>query len=230
MFVETSNVKGAVAEQAIVLAATKLHVPVWRPAAEHGRCDVVLEIGERFWRVQVKWGRLSKAQDVVVVYCSTSRHTATHGYVRTTYSEQEVDLIGVYCGELERCFLVPISVAAGRYVLHLRLRPPLNGQRACINLAEDFEFDGAIAQLGERRRGTAEVAGSSPASSISSPLTVGCDSFRDHFGYWLDQAAKGGHMLITRHGRPLARLIPPADQLPLPATGQPEEPEPQPPR
>jgi prevent-host-death family protein len=48
-------------------------------------------------------------------------------------------------------------------------------------------------------------------------MTVGWDSFRDHFGYWLDQAAKGEHMLITRRGKPLARLIPPADQLAMSA-------------
>jgi hypothetical protein len=51
-----SNVKGAIAEQAIVLAATKLRVPVWRPVSEHGRADLVLEIGGQLWRVQVKWG------------------------------------------------------------------------------------------------------------------------------------------------------------------------------
>jgi hypothetical protein len=46
-----SNVKGAVAEQAIVLAATKLRVPVWRPIGAHGRADLALEIGGRLLRV-----------------------------------------------------------------------------------------------------------------------------------------------------------------------------------
>ena len=216
---ENPNTKGAVAEQAIVLKAMKLGVPVLRPVAEHGRTDLVLEIGDRLWRVQCKWGRLSKARDVVVVHCGTSRHTPTNGYVRTTYSEKEIELVGAYCGELEHCFLIPISVAAGRYAIHLRLTPPLNAQRACINLAEDFDFEGAIAQLGERRRGTAEVVGSSPTSSTSSPLPVGCDSFRDHFGYWLDQATKGEHLMITRHGRPVGQLVPPPAQLALPTAG-----------
>jgi ribosomal protein L16/L10AE len=45
MFVMNSNVKQAVAEQAIALAATKLGVPVLRPVAEHGRTDLALEIG-----------------------------------------------------------------------------------------------------------------------------------------------------------------------------------------
>ena len=203
----STNTKGAVAEQAIVLAATKLTVPVLRPVADHGRADLALDVGGRLWRVQVKWGKLSKASDVVLIHTSTSRYTP-HGYVRTTYTAREIDLIGVYCEELDRCFLIPISVAAGRYAVQLRVKPARNAQRACINLADDFDFEGAIAQLGERRRGTAEVAGSSPASSTSSPVAVGCDSFRDRFGYWLDRAVRGEHFLITRRGKPLAKLIP----------------------
>jgi PD-(D/E)XK nuclease superfamily protein len=62
----SSNTKGAIAEQAIVFAATKLHVPVWKPTSEHGRVDLLLEIGGRLQRVQVKWGRLSKRRDVVM--------------------------------------------------------------------------------------------------------------------------------------------------------------------
>ena len=216
MFVESPNVKGAVAEQAIVLAATRLQVPVLRPIAEHGRCDLALDIGDRLWRVQCKWGRLAKARDVIIAHTGTSRLTPS-GYIRGTYTEAEVDLFGVYCGELDRCFLLPVSVAADKYAVQLRLVPPLNGQRACINLAEDFEFEGAIAQLGERRRGTAEVAGSSPASSINSPLQVGCEDFRDHLGYWMEEAAKGEHLLVTRRGKPLVRVSAAVTPLPLSA-------------
>src|SRR5712671_3762696 len=159
-----SNVKGAVAEQAIVLAATKLQIPVLRPVSEHGRYDLALEIGDRLWRVQCKWGRLTERGDAVGVHLFSCRCTP-NGYVRTGYTQDEIDAIGVYCGELDRCFLVPISAVSGQQTIQLRLTPARNGQQACITLADDFDFDGAIAQLGERRRGTAEVAGSSPASS-----------------------------------------------------------------
>ncbi|HEY2435621.1 MAG TPA: group I intron-associated PD-(D/E)XK endonuclease, partial [Solirubrobacteraceae bacterium] len=63
------------AEQAIVLAATKLNVPVLRPVADHGRADLALDIGGHLWRVQVKSGQLSKASDVVIVRTSTNRYT-----------------------------------------------------------------------------------------------------------------------------------------------------------
>jgi prevent-host-death family protein len=102
------------------------------------------------------------------------------------------------------------ALVSGKHQQHLRLTPPRNGQRACITRAEDFAFEGATAQLGERRRGTAEVVGSSPTSSTSrdQPLTVGSNPFRDQLGYWMDRVAAGEEVVITRHGKPRVRLSP----------------------
>src|SRR5437764_12037823 len=184
----STNVKGAIAEQAIALAAVRLHVPVWRPASEHSRADLVLEIGGRLLRVQCKWGRLSPDGNAVVVRVGTSRHSP-NGYIRTTYSAHEVELFGIYAGDLNRCFLVPVSVCAGKHQVHLRLRPARNGQKSCITLADDFDFAGAIAQLGERSAGSRKVAGSNPASSTPRErpvIATGYDDFRVRLAYWLD--------------------------------------------
>jgi prevent-host-death family protein len=212
MFVLSGNAKGLIAEIEIRLAAVRAGVPVLSPS-EHARYDLAFDVGGRIWRVQCKWGRLGPNRDVVTV-TSGSFRLSSAGCVRTTYCEDEVDLFGVYCGAIDRCFLLPISLVAGRSQIQLRLTPPRNSQRACINLAEDFAFDGAIAQLGERCHGMAEVVGSSPTSSTSSPtdglVTVGANRFRDEFGYWMDRVAGGEHVLITRHGRPRIRLSPAA--------------------
>jgi hypothetical protein len=118
----------------------------------------------------------------------------------------------VYCGELDRCFLLPVEAIAGQHGLHLRLTPPRNGQRACITLAEEFAFEGAVAQLGERRAGSAKVRGSSPLSSTESPepVTVGVNAFRDGLGVWMDRVAAGEEVILTRHRRPKIRLSPAA--------------------
>ena len=205
-----TNVKGNVAELEIAAAAARLGIPVLKPVTEHARCDLAFEIGSRLWRVQCKWGRLASDGDVVIVRTCGSRH-APRGYVRTAYSEGEVDLFAVYCDALDRCFLLSDAVVAGRYEVHLRLKPPRNFQQACINLADNFDFEGAIAQLGERVNGIHEVAGSSPASSTGSdlsPTVVGANPFRDKLGYWMDRAASGEHILITRRGRPRICLTP----------------------
>ena len=75
--------------------------------------------------------------------------------------------------ELERCFLLPMGMFAARTYLQLRLAPSKNYQRARVNWADDYAFEatlkrlGAVAQLGERRAGSAKVRGSSPLGSMT---------------------------------------------------------------
>jgi len=38
---------------------------------------------------------------------------------------------------------------------------------------------------------------------------VGAHKFRNHFGYYMEQAAAGAEISISRRGRPYARLCPP---------------------
>ena len=160
--------------------------------------------------MQCKWGRMTADGQAVAVTVGGNSLSAS-GYRRSTYGADEVDLLGIYCGDLDRSFLIPIDVAAGKHAVHLRLSPPRNCQRACINLAANFEFEGAIAQLGERHTGSVEVAGSSPASSTEAdcgPTFVGCNPFRDRFGQWLERVASGEEVIVTRRGKPYIRLSP----------------------
>ena len=214
------NHKGNVAELAIATEAAKLGLSVLKPLTEHERYDLVLGVGGRLLRVQCKWA--SKDGNVVRVKLATSRR-APGGHVRTRYSPTEVDAIGAYCGALDRCFLIPIGDVVDQHAVQLRLAPARNGQRAALNWAEKYEL-GAVAQLAERRRGTAEARGSNPLSStekapdrVGDAETVGAHEFRNHFGYYMERAAAGAEIQISRRGRPYARLVPPALKSGLPA-------------
>jgi PD-(D/E)XK nuclease superfamily protein len=179
----TSNDKGNIAEAAIALEAIRLGIDVLKPVTEHTRYDLAFDLGHRILRVQCKWARLDGA--VVCAHLVGFRHTA-RGPVRSTYSADEIDAVALYCDELRRVYLVPIETVDGQSPIHLRLRPPKNAQRAAINWAEQFPLSGAVAQLGERRHGMAEVRGSSPLSSTSRgdrEVLVGAHEFREKFGY-----------------------------------------------
>ena len=144
-----------------------------------------------------------------------SSRLTPQGYVRSPYLENEIDLVGVYCGGTDRCYLLPKRLVVEKYVVHLRLVPPKNGQRSCINLAEQYEFDGAVAQLEERRAGSAKVRGSSPLSSTQlPPVAIGSDEFRNRLGYYLDLAAEGQELTITRWGKRFLRVTLWQPQLP----------------
>jgi prevent-host-death family protein len=210
----TTNQKGAIAEAEIAAAAIRLGVPVLRPVQEHGRYDLGFELGGRILRVQCKWASLDRDAGVVKISLNTSRHSPTGGYIRSSYHEDEVDLIAGYCAALDRCYLLPITLVAGKRMIYLRVSPTRNGQRACVNLEADFLLSGAVAQWNERPAGSRKVVGSNPTSSTPQPgaahavVRCGSNEFRDHFGYYLEQAAAGAEIHISRHGRPYARLMP----------------------
>jgi prevent-host-death family protein len=44
-------------------------------------------------------------------------------------------------------------------------------------------------------------------------VCTGSNEFRNHFGYYMERAAAGDEIHVSRHGRPFARLMPPQDQL-----------------
>ena len=44
-------------------------------------------------------------------------------------------------------------------------------------------------------------------------MRTGCHEFRNHFGHYLEQAAAGHEIEISRRGRPYARLVPAQPQL-----------------
>ena len=158
--------KGAIAEAAVLAAAVKLHVPVLVPFNEGTRYDLVFELVDGFHRVQCKWGSLRGG--VIRASLLTSRLTPS-GYVKTSYSPEEIDAFAVYCADLDTCCWLPMHDFQGLTYAHLRTTPALNNQRQLVKWAAQYEF-GAIAQLGERRAGSAKVVGSSPTSSITKPL------------------------------------------------------------
>ena len=158
----TPSRKGSIAEAVIAAEAVKAGIFVLRPLVEGGRYDLVFEIAGRFVRVQCKSG--TRRGEVIAVGTGTCRLTP-HGYVRTTYDRSEVDAIAIYCPETNGCYLMPIADVRGRANVYLRLAPARNNQEFAITYAADYEFHGAIAQLGERLTGSQEAGGSSPPSS-----------------------------------------------------------------
>jgi hypothetical protein len=202
----TPTEKGAIAEAKIYAAAVEAGVVVSRPLAEGRRYDMIFDIGPRLLRVQCKWA--PRRGDVILVRARTSRLTPS-GYVRTTYTASEVDGIAAYCPELDESFYVPIEDMAGRAFIHLRVSATRNGQRAGVTMARQYQL-GAVAQLGERLGGTQEVVGSIPISSTPSSgadIVVGAHEFRERFGYWMQLAAAGTDVVVTRHGRRRLRLV-----------------------
>ena len=187
----------------------RLGIPVLRPQEEHGRYDLVFELDGRFLRVQCKWA--ARSGDVIPVRFTTHRR-GPHGFIRTQYSADEIDAVAAYCPDTDECYLLPMEEVGSRTLIHLRLTPPANGQRASVHYAANYLL-GAIAQLGERLAGSQKVVGSSPTGSTHPPADmsteqVGAHKFRNHFGWYMERSAAGEEFLVTRRGKPYVRLVP----------------------
>jgi hypothetical protein len=164
----TTDQKGNIAELSIMAAAAKLGVDVYRPVGEGGRYDMIFECAERLWRVQCKWS--PRYGDVIILRCYSSRRNRD-GCLRRKYVAGEFDAFAAYCPDTGCCYFVPYPLCDGRTQIHLRLEPSKNNQDAGIHWAREYEFAatlgrlGAVAQLGERRAGSAKATGSSPVGS-----------------------------------------------------------------
>src|SRR6476620_4461238 len=142
----STDQKGAIAESAIVHAAIKLGVDVYRPVAEGGRYDMIFDLRPRLARVQCKWAALQG--DVVIIRCYSCRRTRG-GMLKRGYTSDEIDAIAAYCADLDRCFYFPLAWLSDRTFVQLRVTPTKNNQRAKINWADDFSFAATLGpQLG----------------------------------------------------------------------------------
>jgi prevent-host-death family protein len=209
VFVHDSNHKGNVAEAAIAAEATKLGIAVMKPLTEHTRYDLIFDLRPRLLRVQCKWAPLKN--DVIAVNLMSSRYTSRGEQIRVPYSPDEIDAVAAYCEALDECYLLPIDLVAGRRAVQLRIRPPKNCQRAALNWAVDYQLSGAVAQLGRARRWQRRGRGFE-SHQLHSPAradhTVGAHEFRNHFGWYMELAAAGSEIAVTRRGKPAVRLVP----------------------
>lgn len=134
----STDQKGAIAESAIVHAAIKRGIGVFKPVTDGHRYDLIFDLVLRLVRVQCKWAPLYR--NVVVVRLYTSRRTAT-GLSRRRYTAGEIDAMALYCQELDRCFYIPMERVDGHHELSLRVEPCRNNQAEGVNWADDFAFE-----------------------------------------------------------------------------------------
>jgi hypothetical protein len=153
----TTDQKGAIAELAIATRAAALGIGVWSSYTVE-RYDLIFDLRPNLARVQCKWA--SRYGDVIVVRCYRNRRNRD-GLLKRLYSPEEIDAYAAYCSDVDQCYFLPMELFGSCTAIQLRLGPTRNNQSLGINWAKDYEFaatlcgPGAVAQLGERRAGSA---------------------------------------------------------------------------
>jgi PD-(D/E)XK endonuclease len=140
----TTGQKGAIAETAIIHAAVKLGIDVFKPISDGTRYDLVFDVRGRLLRVQCKWA--TRYGDVIAVRTYSSRRSG-NGLLKRAYTGDEVDAIAVYCHDVQRCYFLQLHHFDGRTQVDLRLLPSRNNQRVGVNWSADFEFEATLEAL-----------------------------------------------------------------------------------
>jgi hypothetical protein len=128
--VDTNQI-GDTSLAAVLTALLKVGKVVLFPWGNAQRYDLVLDDEGRFYRVQIKTGKLIRNGKAVMF------RTANYVKGRYKHYQGEIELFGVYCPENEKVYLVPVEDTR-KYVCVLRLAPTRNGQKLNVHLADDY--------------------------------------------------------------------------------------------
>jgi Holliday junction resolvase-like predicted endonuclease len=133
----STKTKGDLAELMVAADLRRKGYKVAIPFGEDWDYDLIIERDGNLERVQVKYAESDGV--VLTVRCWSS--SLTNGKVRhiKRYTAAMIEWLAVYDRFTDRCCYIPAAeLGEGRSIMHLRLSPTLNGQRAGINFADDY--------------------------------------------------------------------------------------------
>jgi len=123
---------GDLSEIMVLSALIRAGYYVSIPFGEDHRYDLIAEKDNVPYKVQVKSGRLRKG---AILFACYSVHVHRGGGMRRYAGE--IDLFGVYCSDVDRTYLIPLSDTAA-FSGSLRIEPPKNGQEKKVRWADRY--------------------------------------------------------------------------------------------
>ena len=107
--------KGALAEYRFISTAISLNLRVLAPAVEGYPYDVVIDNGQRFYRIQVKYAARDKRQQKVFSVMTQRRVSSTKAIYKK-YTADEVDFFAVYIWYIDTFFIIPFEAVEGNSI------------------------------------------------------------------------------------------------------------------
>ena len=137
-----TKTKGELSEAAVLFAFIKRGVLVATPHGDNQRYDLIAEIGNKLFRIQIKTARRGSSPGSI--YFST-RSVGYRGKQKR-YTANEVDLFAAYDPATETTYVVPIAEAATSAGFTLRTSPSANGQTKGMHFATEYTLDAYLAR------------------------------------------------------------------------------------
>ena len=139
--------RGQATEAIVTAELIARDVSVLTPAYDNEPYDLVAEIEDTFYRLQIKTGYEGK-RDGTVVFRTRSVRTKSGGYEREGY-EGDIDYFAVLNVCEEEVYLVPIE-DAGTATTTIRYEPAANNNRTNVNWHAEYRLDAILDRLRSR--------------------------------------------------------------------------------
>lgn len=132
-----SSVIGNIGETVALAEFAKRGVPVLIPFGQNVPYDLVIQLNNKFYKVQCKTCQSVKDGKMLFNVCRTNGFTGKH----TTYTSEEVDFLFLYCIENNYMALVPIEDVTVHRGFVIRIDKPKNNQTLNVRMAQDYELN-----------------------------------------------------------------------------------------
>lgn len=136
---------GKITEQQVILSFLKRGYQVSQPVVNDCRYDIIIDINNRLYRIQIKTSRLGK-DNAYIEFTTRSSHTNTKGTINKSYNIQEIDYFATYWDN--QCYIIPVS-ECGKESQRLRLLPPINGNQHGTKYAKNYTIEKLLETLSD---------------------------------------------------------------------------------
>ena len=141
---EEPQKRGQAAEAIVKSKFVSYGISVLVPAYDNEPYDIVIEIDNKFYRIQIKTA-FEATTHGAVRFRTRSTRTKSSGYEREGY-EGSIDFFAVYAPACDEAYLIPIE-EVGKTQMTLRYTPSKNNNIKNINWHEDYLFDKILSPL-----------------------------------------------------------------------------------
>ena len=139
----TSKDVGNITEVSCMLEFMKLGYPVLTPYGDCQRYDFVVEINNKFYRIQSKTANDAYIDEGYIVFRCDNTTTKNGKVVHHSYDENEIDYFSTFYDG--KCYLIPVNECSREK--RLRFTTPKNGQTKDITFASEYELEKVVANL-----------------------------------------------------------------------------------
>ena len=129
---------GDIGESMAQMKFIKENCIVSKPVSNNAKYDLIVEINQKLYRVQVKTTQFIK--NGKMEFATKTTNYSNGNWISNSYSTNEVDLFFLYCVENDWCGLFIPEENNIPQNLSIRIDPPKNNQTKGIRLINDYDF------------------------------------------------------------------------------------------